>query len=154
MSNKSETVYFLIPEALPFGWSFKMMAEYIVDRMPQFASVSGARKGAKLIDAIEKAEKDPAHVVAWPTDLWELVKAYLTGDGFQMPSNQVFRNGVPTDQVIGKRHYLPHIDAILEASDVVPTPKSVEKPVSENQPLPESAAEASTTAPEVQAPAA
>lgn len=148
MSNKSDTVYFLVPEALSFGWSFKMTVEHIVDRMPQFASVSGARKGGKLIEAVEKALDDEAHVVAWPRDLWEIVKVYVESDAFQLPVNQIFRNNVGTDQIVPKRLYLPHIDALLGAEGSPPAPK---KSVAE--PLPQIEQEASP-APELAAPAA
>jgi hypothetical protein len=136
MSKKSDTLYFKIPEPLNFGWSFKMTVEHIIDRMPQFASVSGARKGGKLIDAVEKAERDPAAIVAWPTELCELVQSYVNSEQFQMPSNQIFRNGIPTDQIVPKRMYLPHIDAILEAAEVVPSPTKSMAP-DESTPTPE-----------------
>lgn len=140
---KSETLYFKIPEALPFGWSFRNTVEHIVDRMPQFSSVSGARKGAKLIDAVEKAETDPSGIVAWPTELCEMVQAYLRSDSYQLPCNYLFRNGAPTDQMVPKKLYLPHMDAILEASDIVPS-KSV---AADEQAAPAEASQAAQEAP-------
>lgn len=125
MASKPDptTKYFEIPEALLQGWSFLMTAEYIVDRLPAFQTVAGARKGAKLIDAVEKAQATPPHVVAWPFDLWKLVVAYINSDAFQLPKNFLMRNGITTDHLVPLKDYLPHFDAILEASDE--EPKSV-----------------------------
>lgn len=133
MANKTDptTKYFKIPEALQQGWSFMMTVEYVVDRLPAFQTVAGARKGAKLIDAVEKAQAAPPHVVAWPFDLWNLVGRYLESDAFQLPKNFLMRNGIPTDQLVPMKDYLPHIDAILEASDE--EPKSVAGPFEEAQ---------------------
>lgn len=135
MSNAGPTVYFLIPEALPFGWSFKATAEHVIDRVPAFASVSGARKGGKLIEAIEIAETNPPHIVEWPKDLWELVKAFIASEQYQLPSNLIFRDGVLTDKIVPRKLYLAHIDAILGATDTppaitVPVPPSFKNSVS------------------------
>lgn len=130
--NSSTTKYFKIPEALVFGWSFMMTVEFIVDRVPQFQSVAGARKGAKLIDAVEAALKVEGSVVTWPSELWDEVVKFINSDAFHLPKNFLMRNGVPTDQIVPLKDYLPHIDAILEAGDEAPK-SEVEEPVAKAQ---------------------
>lgn len=120
MSKKeSETKEFIIPEALPFGYSFMMFVEYVVDRVPEFQSVAGARKGAKIVDAVEAAEKDVDHIVRWPTELWKAICKTLDSEQFQMPRNFIVRAGIATDQLVPLRLYLPMAEAILEAQDKV-----------------------------------
>lgn len=132
MAKDSEFKEFVIPEALPFGYPFSMFVEYVVDRVPQFQSVSGTRKGAKLIDAVVAAAEDKdGHLCRWPTDLWQMVVDTLKKDDFQMPKNFFIRNGTATHQMVPLRLYLPHADAILEASDPKPKSEIVDQPVAE-----------------------
>lgn len=142
MAKESETKQFNIPEALVFGWPFLSTVEYIIDRVPEFQSVSGARKGGKLVTAVEEAQAKaakaakpespaPAAVVVWPTELWRIVVRYLSSEQFQMPKNMLVLAGKATDQIVPLRLYLPHIDAILEAED--PAPKSVDTPAVEEE---------------------
>lgn len=141
MAKDSEFKEFVIPEALPFGYPFSMFVEYVVDLVPQFQSVSGTRKGAKLIDAvIAAAENEDDHTCRWPSELWQLVVNTLKADNFQMPKNFLIRNGIPTSQLVPLRLYLPHVDAILEASEPKPKSEAVDQSISEAPTLAESAA--------------
>lgn len=130
----SATKEFILPEALPFGYPFIMFVEHVINHVPEFQSVSGARKGAKLIDAVESAQegamkaedKTKPAIVRWPSDLWKIVCKTLESDQFQMPRNFFQRNGVQLDQMVPGRLYIPMADAILEAEDEVTLPKSEE----------------------------
>lgn len=117
MAKQEKFKSFKLPESLQFGFTFMMFAEHVVDRVPEFQSVSGARKGASLIEAVSAAEKSEDNLVKWPTPLWELVKRLLESEQFQMPKNYFVRNGSATDQLAPLRMYLPHAEAILEAED-------------------------------------
>ncbi len=123
--NEPTTKYFKIPEPLPQGWSFMMTAEYIIDRIPQFQTTAGARKGAKLLDAVEKALSAKPPVVEWAGETWSIVAQFIESENFRLPTNYLMRGGIPTDQLVPMKAYLPHIDAILEAADEAP--KSVEE---------------------------
>lgn len=138
MSAKEELEVkeFSLPEAMPLGYSFRVFTEYVIDRVPEFQSVSGARKGGKLVDAVEAAEKEPEHIVRWPTALWKLVCVLLNSEQFQLPKNFLVINGVASDQLVPLRKYLPFVDAILTAED--PKPVTAE-------PATDAPAEASTT---------
>lgn len=115
--DKEVFVEFPLPEALPLGYSFINFTEYLVDRVPAFQSVSGTRKGGKLVDAVVEAAKEEPHLVRWPKDLWKLLCDLLESESFQMPKNYIVRDFVQTDQLVPLRFYLPHVDAILEAKD-------------------------------------
>ncbi len=117
MATESETKEFNVPEALVFGWSFLNTTEYIVDRVPEFQSVSGARRGGKLVAAVEVAMASEPHIVSWPTDLWQIVCRCIASDSFQLPRNYFVNKGKPTDQLVPLRSYLPHFEAILAAKD-------------------------------------
>lgn len=124
--SKESFKEFKLPEALPVGYPFLAFAEHVIDRTPEFQSVSGARKGSILIDAVVRAEKSDDHIVRWPKELWEIVDKTLKSEGFVMPRNQIIRNGLPTDSIVPLRCYLPFADAILEAYDA--KPKSLDQP--------------------------
>ncbi len=117
MAKQEKFKSFRLPEALPFGYSFFMFVEYVVDRVPEFQNVAGTRKGIILLDAVADAEKSEGHEVKWPEDLWGMVARTLKSDQFQMPKNFLVRNGVFTDQLVPLRAYLPYADAILDAED-------------------------------------
>lgn len=117
MAKQEKFKSFKLPEALTFGYSFMMFAEHVVDRVPEFQSVAGVRKGAILLDAVAAAEKSDSNIVKWPAPLWDYVQRVLESDQFQMPKNYLLRNGTPTDNIVPLRAYLPYADAILEATD-------------------------------------
>lgn len=134
MSKDTEFKEFVIPEALPFGYAFLMFVEYIVDRVPAFQSVSGARKGSKLIDAVvEASARADDHTCRWPADDWQVVVNLLKSDDFQMPKNYVVRNGALTDQLVPLRLYLPYADTILEAKPPKPKSEGVGQLVAEKE---------------------
>ncbi len=108
---------FKIPEALPAGYTFTLFAEYVIDRVPEFQSVSGARKGGKLLDAVARA-LEGGTLVRWPEDLWSTVCKYLNSAQFQMPQNRIIVGGAVTEQLLSLRSYLPMADAILDAVEV------------------------------------
>lgn len=117
MAKQEKFKSFKIPEPMAVGYSFMMFVEHVVDRVPEFQSVSGARKGGALIDAVAAAEKSDGHLVKWPSSLWECVVRTLRSEQFQLPKTLLIRNNTPTDQLVPLRDYLPLADAVLDAED-------------------------------------